>query len=117
MMDREESADKEQNQRAGGLFSGLRIVSLCTLVSRVLGFIRELAIAGLWGLSPVSDAFIGAFRIPNLAGIVRRGSVERGIHAAVCARARTTWSKRGYAISQFGFCVAGTSADGAGRCC
>ncbi|MBM3968680.1 MAG: murein biosynthesis integral membrane protein MurJ [Planctomycetes bacterium] len=67
MMDREESADKEQNQRAGGLFSGLRIVSLCTLVSRVLGFIRELAIAGLWGLSPVSDAFIGAFRIPNLA--------------------------------------------------
>lgn len=50
-----------------GLFSGLRIVSLCTLLSRVLGFIREMAIAGLWGLSPVSDAFVGAFRIPNLA--------------------------------------------------
>ncbi len=67
MTDREESADEEQNQPAGGLFTGLRIVSLCTLLSRVLGFIRETAIAGLWGLSPVSDAFVGAFKIPNLA--------------------------------------------------
>ena len=62
MTDRDESA-----ARNSGLFSGLRIVSLCTLLSRVLGFIRETAIAGLWGLSPVSDAFVGAFRIPNLA--------------------------------------------------
>lgn len=66
MTDREESAD-ERGQRGRVLFSGLRIVSLCTLLSRVLGFIREMAIAGLWGLSPVSDAFVGAFRIPNLA--------------------------------------------------
>lgn len=67
MTDHEESADDERTRRAGGLFSGLRIVSLCTLLSRVLGLIRETAIAGLWGLSPVSDAFVGAFRIPNLA--------------------------------------------------
>lgn len=67
MTDRDESANDEQTQRAGSLLSGLRIVSLCTLLSRVLGFIRETAIAGLWGLSPVSDAFVGAFRIPNLA--------------------------------------------------
>src|SRR3569832_2364042 len=67
MTDHEESASDERNRHNGGLFSGLRIVSLCTLLSRVLGFIREMAIAGLWGLSPVSDAFVGAFRIPNLA--------------------------------------------------
>ncbi len=84
MTDREESADDvgqvsnlplpngangqvENLPHEAGLFSGLRIVSLCTLLSRVLGFIREMAIAGLWGLSPVSDAFVGAFRIPNLA--------------------------------------------------
>lgn len=67
MTDHEESANDERNRHARGLFSGLRIVSLCTLLSRVLGFIRETAIAGLWGLSPVSDAFVGAFRIPNLA--------------------------------------------------
>ena len=57
----------EPTTQNGGLFSGLRVVSLCTLLSRVLGFVREMAIAGLWGLSPVSDAFVGAFRIPNLA--------------------------------------------------
>lgn len=67
MTDHEGSTDDKPDQQAGGLFSGLRIVSLCTLVSRVLGFIRETAIAGLWGLSPVSDAFVGAFKIPNLA--------------------------------------------------
>jgi putative peptidoglycan lipid II flippase len=62
MTDRDASA-----ARTGGLFSGLRIVSLCTLLSRVLGFIRETALLGLWGLGPVADAFVGAFRIPNLA--------------------------------------------------
>lgn len=66
MMDRDVGQVENQPHQAG-LFSGLRIVSLCTLLSRVLGFIRETAIAGLWGLSPVSDAFVGAFRIPNLA--------------------------------------------------
>ena len=84
MTDREESAEDvghvsnvpATNSASGqvenlphetGLFSGLRIVSLCTLLSRVLGFVRETAIASLWGLSPVSDAFVGAFKIPNLA--------------------------------------------------
>lgn len=69
MMDREESSGDQPSEqsRTGGLFSGLRIVSLCTLLSRVLGFVRETALLGLWGLGPVADAFVGAFRIPNLA--------------------------------------------------
>lgn len=57
----------ENPPHKSSLFSGLRIVSLCTLLSRVLGFIRETALLGLWGLGPVADAFVGAFRIPNLA--------------------------------------------------
>jgi putative peptidoglycan lipid II flippase len=49
------------------LFSGLRIVALATLASRVLGMFREIASARLFGVGPVWDAFSFAFLIPNLA--------------------------------------------------
>ncbi|MEZ6019847.1 MAG: murein biosynthesis integral membrane protein MurJ [Planctomycetota bacterium] len=48
---------------------GLRtaIVSGMTLVSRILGFVRETLSAALFGdTSPVFDAFITAWRIPNM---------------------------------------------------
>lgn len=49
------------------LFRGLRIVSLMTLLSRVLGMVRDMAMAGQFGLGPIMDAFTVAFRIPNLS--------------------------------------------------
>ncbi|MGE5193335.1 MAG: murein biosynthesis integral membrane protein MurJ, partial [Deltaproteobacteria bacterium] len=49
------------------LFSGLRIVASSTLVSRLLGMVREMASGWLFGLGPVWDAFSFAFMIPNLA--------------------------------------------------
>jgi len=52
---------------ATGLFSGLRVVALSTLSSRVLGMFREIASAKLFGLGPIWDAFSFAFLIPNLA--------------------------------------------------
>ncbi len=61
-----EPADAEPS-RIGRLFSGLRIVSLCTLLSRVLGLVREMAMAALFGNGRVLDAFTTAFAIPNLA--------------------------------------------------
>jgi putative peptidoglycan lipid II flippase len=52
---------------SSGLFSGLRIVSLCTLFSRILGLIRDIGMAMLFGNGMVMDAFSVAFRIPNLS--------------------------------------------------
>ena len=49
------------------LFAGLRIVSLCTLLSRVLGLVRDVGMASLFGNGMVMDAFSVAFRIPNLS--------------------------------------------------
>jgi len=37
-----------------------------TMASRVLGFVREVLIAGALGAGPVADAFYAAFRFPNL---------------------------------------------------
>jgi putative peptidoglycan lipid II flippase len=50
------------------LFSGVTSTSLGTLASRLLGVVRESAAAGLLGLSKdgIMDAYVVAFRIPNL---------------------------------------------------
>jgi len=41
-------------------------ISLATLVSRILGFIRDVIIARLFGVYLAAQAFVIAFRIPNL---------------------------------------------------
>ncbi|AYN24736.1 murein biosynthesis integral membrane protein MurJ [Buchnera aphidicola] len=41
-------------------------VSVMTLISRVLGFLRDLLIAHIFGASIFTDAFFIAFKIPNL---------------------------------------------------
>ncbi|HEX4150324.1 MAG TPA: lipid II flippase MurJ, partial [Pirellulales bacterium] len=50
------------------LLRGLTITSLGTLASRVLGLARDMATAAVLGLSGdgVMDAFVLAFRVPNL---------------------------------------------------
>ncbi|MSQ72946.1 MAG: murein biosynthesis integral membrane protein MurJ [Betaproteobacteria bacterium] len=48
------------------LLKALATVSGMTLVSRVLGFVRDAAIARVFGAGMATDAFFVAFRIPNL---------------------------------------------------
>ena len=48
----------------------LRIVSLCTIVSRVFGLMRDQAMGVIFGAGPVMDAFTVAFRLPNLARVL-----------------------------------------------
>jgi putative peptidoglycan lipid II flippase len=48
------------------LLKALATVSSMTLVSRILGFIRDVLIARLFGAGLATDAFFVAFRIPNL---------------------------------------------------
>src|SRR5712692_9972049 len=48
------------------LLRALATVSSMTLVSRILGFVRDVVIARLFGAGAATDAFFVAFRIPNL---------------------------------------------------
>ena len=48
------------------LLKALATVSSMTLVSRVLGLIRDVVIARIFGAGLATDAFLVAFRIPNL---------------------------------------------------
>jgi len=48
------------------MFRGTAVVSSLTFISRILGFIREILVARLFGASLLADALFVAFRIPNL---------------------------------------------------
>lgn len=48
------------------LFKSTAVVSAMTLISRLLGFVRDMVIAVSFGATGITDAFFVAFRIPNL---------------------------------------------------
>jgi len=66
---------------SSNLFKSLATVSGMTMASRVLGFVRQILIAGVIGAggNPVADAFWAAFRLPNL---FRRLFAEGAFQAA-----------------------------------
>lgn len=49
-----------------GITEAASIVGLSTLLSRILGFVRDAVIAALFGAGLYADAFFVAFRVPNL---------------------------------------------------
>lgn len=56
------------------------VVGLAAALSRVLGFARDLLLAQALGAGPVADAFLAAFRLPNL---IRRVLSEGGLNPAL----------------------------------
>jgi putative peptidoglycan lipid II flippase len=61
------------------LISGVLTVGFWTLMSRIMGVVREVMILGLIGPGPVMDAFVAAFRLPNM---FRRFFAEGAFNAA-----------------------------------
>ncbi|MEL6451289.1 MAG: murein biosynthesis integral membrane protein MurJ [Pseudomonadota bacterium] len=61
------------------LISGFLTVGFWTLASRILGFVREIMILSLIGPGPLMDAFVAAFRLPNM---FRRFFAEGAFNAA-----------------------------------
>lgn len=60
----EPSSESTRRPRAG-LLRATGIVSLLTMVSRVLGLVRDVVLAQFFGAGLASDAFFVAFKIPN----------------------------------------------------
>ena len=61
------------------LMTGFFTVGVWTLLSRILGFVREVMILSLIGPGPLMDAFVAAFRLPNM---FRRFFAEGAFNAA-----------------------------------
>jgi putative peptidoglycan lipid II flippase len=57
--------EPSQRSRLPGLLRATGLVSLMTLLSRVLGLVRDVTVAHLFGAGTGADAFFVAFKIPN----------------------------------------------------
>jgi putative peptidoglycan lipid II flippase len=64
--------------RGGSLARDSALVGAATVASRLLGFVRDILIARALGAGPVADAFLVAFRLPNM---FRRVLTEGGLNA------------------------------------
>jgi putative peptidoglycan lipid II flippase len=74
-----ESPDpQERVQRS--VVSAVGSIGAATLASRALGYVRDMVVAHTFGAGPVTDAFLVAFRIPNL---LRRLLAEGALSTAV----------------------------------
>ena len=56
---------KAAASKRGGLLGSSFVVSMGTMLSRVLGLARDVVLANLLGAAPNADAFFVAFKIPN----------------------------------------------------
>ena len=69
-----------------------------TTGSRILGFVRDALVAAVLGTGPAADAYLAAFRFPNL---FRRLFAEGAFNTAFIPlfakshRAGRSWSRRG----------------------
>ena len=61
------------------LLKNTAVVSVMTMASRVLGLLRDVLLASVLGAGPIADAFVAAFRLPNL---FRRFFAEGAFNAA-----------------------------------
>lgn len=71
--------------RHRGLVLRTAIVSLFTLASRLLGFVRETVAASIFGdASAVNDAFVTAWRVPNLfRNLLGEGAMSTSLQTAL----------------------------------
>ena len=58
--------DGDHGETQDGVVRATGAIGLATLISRVLGFIRDVVVARAFGAGLATDAFFVAFRIPNL---------------------------------------------------
>ncbi len=57
---------QEKGQTETKIVKAASIVAVATFLSRILGFLRDMAFAAVFGATMTADAFYVAFRIPNL---------------------------------------------------
>lgn len=84
--------DGRSRQPSARLARDSLVVGAATILSRLLGFARDVLIARLLGAGPVADAFLAALRLPNL---VRRVLGEGGLNAPFVPLYLATKAERG----------------------
>ncbi|PTL36526.1 murein biosynthesis integral membrane protein MurJ [Candidatus Methylomirabilis limnetica] len=81
-----------EQERPGKIVRAAGVVSGATLLSRILGFVRDLIIARTFGAGTATDAFFAAFRLPNM---LRELLGEGALSAAFIPVFTEAFTKRG----------------------
>ncbi len=113
-----ETKDETARQRGSGMARNAIIVSIAFVLSRVLGLLREMILARQFGTGPDMEAYVAAFRIPDLLFLtimsgafgaafipVFGGFVDRGDNAKASRLASSILTWTGIAV----FILAGLS--------
>lgn len=90
MSSADEPLERRESQSRVARSAG--IVSIAVMGSRVLGLVRELVFAAFFGAGFATDAFIVAFRVPNL---LRDLFAEGALSAAFVTTFSQTFAKKG----------------------
>lgn len=68
--------------KSTSLFNAAKLIALVTIISKFVGFLRDIIIAKYYGAGLVSDAYFYAYQIPALA-IIILGGVGGPFHSAI----------------------------------
>ena len=77
-----EKAINENNKKQQGLLKTAWIIAVIIILSKLIGFLRDIVIAKYYGAGMVSDAYFYAYQIPSLA-LILLGGVGGPFHSAV----------------------------------
>lgn len=78
------NAISDNDNKGPSILRAAWLIAVVTIVSKLIGFIRDIVIANYYGASTVSDAYFYAYQIPALA-IVLLGGVGGPFHSATVA--------------------------------
>lgn len=78
------STISNNDDKGPSLLKAAWLIAVVTIVSKLIGFIRDVVIANCYGASTVSDAYFYAYQLPALA-IVLLGGVGGPFHSATVA--------------------------------
>ena len=83
--------------RRSSLIASVATVGSYTMISRVLGFVRDMMMAALLGAGPIADAFLVAFKLPNF---LRRLFAEGAFNAGFVPMFARTLEGEGKAVAR-----------------
>ncbi|MDQ0285651.1 peptidoglycan biosynthesis protein MviN/MurJ (putative lipid II flippase) [Desulfofundulus luciae] len=61
--------------RSNTIARATAVIAVFTLLSKVLGFMREMALACVFGASAATDAYLVAYTVPNVVFAVLGGAL------------------------------------------
>jgi len=76
--------DEVKEERGTGILKAAWLIALVTILSKFVGFFRDVITAKYYGASIVSDAYFYAYQIPSFA-IILLGGVGGPFHSATVA--------------------------------